>query len=74
MSFVYPTASADHTSGDTRGLSLRDHFAGIAMREFLSGGRGIATTFGKRHLQIMAMVAYDAADAMLSQRKFHKDI
>jgi hypothetical protein len=61
---AYPFIHKDPTSGLTRmeeGMELRDWFAGLAIQGmFAVGGNAY---------EVMAQRAYEAADAMMKQRK-----
>ena len=51
--------------GHQRGMSLRDYFAGQALKTFASPGYGIVSHLGKEGV---AKRAYEIADAMLEAR------
>lgn len=67
---VYPTTmqERDEPAWTMPGITLRDHFAGLAMQGFLSGQ--VAHHGHQSHWQYgdMAAEAYEVADAMLEAR------
>jgi hypothetical protein len=60
---AYPVAT--ESSVHQRGMSLRDHFAGLAVQGLCSASDGRAT----RVPSIIADEAYRIADAMLARRE-----
>lgn len=54
-------------------ITLRDHFAGMAMQGLLSN-QGLMTTYDGNYCSIIARDAYEVADAMIAERnKHHKE-
>lgn len=60
---AFPMIYQDDTRCDASGLTLRDHFAGLAMQAYLSRSDADQT-----HWEDHAEAAYAAADAMLKMR------
>lgn len=69
--FVVSTPkNVDEAKRLAQGMSLRDHFAGLAMQGFLSGA--IKGSFGVSHPDQnmnVALASFAIADAMLSARQ-----
>ena len=69
---IAPNGVMDHWQQD--GMSLRDHFAGLAMQAFASdpqmaiGVREAAEQAGISAPDMMARTAYGLADAMIAER------
>ena len=62
----------DHGGGQVEswtGMSLRDHFAGLALQAMISIPDKDGPNRGKRGVPILAGFAYEYADAMLAARK-----
>lgn len=55
-------------TGTFKGLSIRDHFAGLAMQAMVRNNQGIAE-WGPERDALIANGAYEIADAMLAARK-----
>jgi hypothetical protein len=74
---AFPTAMEEHVDGilhyDQPGMTLRDHFAGLAMQGMWAGGLVplFATKPDADHRDFMAVSrkAYAMADAMLKARE-----
>ena len=76
-SFFPKTITSGDKSISEGGLSIRDWFAGQALNGFCSDGRMLKATHdaletGKSVAVVLAVSAYDAADAMLAARKENK--
>jgi hypothetical protein len=54
------------------GISLRDHFAGLAMQGLLSADA--TADLGRPICESIAYLAYDQADAMLAEREKRNDL
>ena len=50
------------------GMTLRDHFAGLAMQGLLSGALADGSSLGEECLELFSTKAYEFADAMIVQR------
>ena len=61
--FAYGTDNYDH-----KGLTKREHFAGLAMQQFLSGARLPENYDAADEFRMCSERAYEMADAMLKQR------
>lgn len=65
---AYPASEAHGLNTGMPGMSLRDHFAGLAMHQFLTGA---SIPRGADASELMAYVAdrsYELANAMLKAR------
>ena len=68
---AYPYIHKHPTTGNTKleeGMDLRDWFAGLAMSGFCGSGPGTHVTS-----KMIAVEAYDLADAMLKAREVKND-
>lgn len=73
---VFPETGGGHAAA-FQGMNLRDYFAAKAMQGLLSDGSAINEDTGKKlsipdDAALIAVVAYDIADAMLKARKEQK--
>jgi hypothetical protein len=53
----------------TPGMSLRDWFAGMALQGMLASGRNVRATHRSTRTEALAIMCYQAADAMLKARE-----
>jgi len=56
------------TGGYARDMTLRDHFAGLAMQGAIAHGLFNAAKADKDYAEYVSMLAYVYADAMLKER------
>lgn len=50
-------------------VTLRDHFAGLAMQGHIASEYGAGVHCNRENMQYLASAFYDMADAMLKQRE-----
>jgi len=62
---AFPIVGANTIKSE--GMTLRDHFAGLAMQGLYASGK--ASDFSKEAIEIDAVLFYNIADAMLKQRE-----
>jgi hypothetical protein len=55
----------DKNADEEKGMTLRDHFAGLAMTQFI----GFGTKSDDEYFELGARAAYKMADAMLKARE-----
>ena len=60
---AFPTHD-DKNADEEKGMTLRDHFAGLAMTQFI----GFGTKSDDEYFELGARAAYKMADAMLKER------
>jgi hypothetical protein len=70
---AYPTLFYNQTSGEPNGhdagMTLRDHFAGLAMQGHLASYYGAGVHCDQENMGYLAKSFYDMADEMLKQRE-----
>lgn len=65
---AYPVSSDNYANPDSTGMALRDHFAGLAMHQFLAGAVLPQGFDASAQLAMLSARAYECADAMLAAR------
>lgn len=65
--YAYPVSSNSTTYF---GMTLRDHFAGIAMQGLISNFKGDVST----NYEILSITSYKMADAMLKERCIERSL
>ncbi len=62
---AFPTQIDNYANYGTQGMTLRDHFAGLAMTQFI----GFGAKSDDEYFELGARAAYKMADAMLKARE-----
>ena len=75
---AFPVSVADETWHANRGMTLRDWFAGQALvgalhPTALEAANAVAKTLSVKAENVVAILTYDYADAMLAERAKRKD-
>lgn len=66
---AFPCQHQGSTRTDAAGMSLRDHFAGLALAAMIGHENKDGWNRGKSAVPVLAGYAYEYADAMLRARK-----
>lgn len=71
--FVYPFGEVNHSGPDKypvhEGITLRQHYAGLAMQALISKSSGQDSIGGKKGVPLIAKYSFEYADAMIEAGK-----
>ena len=65
---AFPVTEANGSNDGQPGMTLRDHFAGLAMHQFLAGAVLPPGFDAGAQLAMLSARAYECADAMIATR------